>query len=106
MSNNAGLIIDPLHLALTRPAMILGVTYSAFILNAICVMEVFISTRNLLYLLLFVPIHLVCFTICQTDPRAFDLLFLWTQTKANGLIFGNGRFWKASSYSISRSKVN
>lgn len=98
-SRNAGLICDPLYLALTRPAMIFGVTYSAFLLNVLFVMEIFISTRNLFYLLLLVPTHLVFYSICQTDPRTFDLMFLWLQTKASAFVFGNGRHWKASSYS-------
>jgi type IV secretion system protein VirB3 len=98
-SRNEGLICDPLYLAMTRPAMIFGVTYVAFLLNVICVMEIFITTRNLLYLLIIIPIHVIFFAICQRDPRSFDLALLWLQTKAAGYIFGNGRLWKSSSYS-------
>lgn len=98
-NRNAGVLIDPLHLALTRPAMIFGVTYSAFLLEVAVIMEVFISTRNLFYLLLLIPTHALFYAICQKDPRTFDLLFLWAQTKASSFIFGTGKKWKGSSYS-------
>jgi type IV secretion system protein VirB3 len=94
-----GLIVDPLHLALTRPAMIMGVTYAAFMLNLLIVMEVFITTRNMFYLLIFVPVHLTFYSMCQYDARIFDLCALWLQTKAAAIVFGNWRYWKASSYS-------
>ena len=98
-SRNAGLICDPLYLALTRPAMIFGVTYSAFLLNVILVTQVFITTKNMFYLLIMIPVHVVCYSICQKDPRTFDLFLLFLQTKANSFLFGNGRHWKSSSYS-------
>jgi len=79
--------------------MVFGVTYPGFLLNVLLVMEVFISTKNLFYLLLFIPTHLLFYSVCQKDPRSFDLMFLWMQTKAATWIFGNGRYWKGSSYS-------
>lgn len=98
---NDGIIVDDLHVALTRPAMFLGATYNAFVLNGMLTMIVFVSTRNIFYLGLGVPIHLFCFAVCQHDACAFDIFFLWLRTKAASLIFGNGRHWAASSYSPS-----
>lgn len=93
-----GIRIDPLFVGCTRPATLWGVTYSAVIVTMILVMETFIMTKNLLYLLLFFPIHGICYLICLRDIRTFDLLFLWGKTKGAAWL-RNRRFWQASSYS-------
>jgi type IV secretion system protein VirB3 len=103
MSKNNGIIVDPLFVGPTRPSTVWGVTYPAFLLNAIIVMEAFIMTRNLLWLGLFVPIHGICYLICKHDPQTFDLFRLWGMTKGvsylGRIIFkGNFRFWKSSTY--------
>jgi type IV secretion system protein VirB3 len=54
---NAGLIADPLFIGATRPSMLWGVTYSAAMLIAMCIMELFLLTKNLLILLLAAPTH-------------------------------------------------
>ncbi len=95
---NAGLIADPLFIGATRPSMLWGVTYSAVMLNAMCIMELFLLTKNLLILLLAAPIHGVCMLLCARDARFFDLVLLWGRTRLPAF-FANLRFWKASSYS-------
>src|ERR1700733_14185348 len=94
---NAGLIADPLFIGATRPSMVWGVTYSAVMLNAMCVMESFLLTKNLLILLLAAPIHGVCMLLCARDARYFDLVLLWGRTRLPAFL-ANLRFWKASSY--------
>jgi type IV secretion system protein VirB3 len=95
---NAGLIADPLFIGATRPSMLWGVTYSAVMLNAMCIMELFLLTKNLLVLLLAAPIHGVCMLLCARDARFFDLVLLWGRTRLPALL-ANLRYWKASSYS-------
>src|SRR5271163_2733224 len=95
---NAGLIADPLFIGATRPSMLWGVTYSAVMLNAMCIMELFLLTKNLLILLLAAPIHGVCMLLCARDARFFDLILLWGRTRIPALL-GNARLWKSSSYS-------
>jgi type IV secretion system protein VirB3 len=95
---NMGLTDDTLFVGLTRPTMLMGVTYSALIVNAVVTMEIFIVTKNLLWLLSFVPIHGVLYLVCLYEPRFFDLLLLWTRTRGAALA-GNLRHWRASSYS-------
>lgn len=95
---NAGLIADPLFIGATRPSMLWGVTYSAVMLNAMCIMELFLLTKNLLILLIAVPIHGVCMLLCARDARFFDLVLLWGRTRLPAFL-GNLRFWKASSFS-------
>jgi len=94
----AGLIADALFVGATRPPMRWGVTYSALLMNAVVVMEIFLLTKNLLVLLLAAPIHGVCALLCARDPRFFDLALLWGRTRIPALL-ANARIWKSSSYS-------
>jgi type IV secretion system protein VirB3 len=94
---NSGLIADPLFVGATRPPMRWGVTYSALLFNMVFTMEAFLLTKNLLTLLLCVPIHSLCMLLCARDARFFDLLLIWARTRLPAL-FANLRVWKASSY--------
>ncbi len=98
MSRNQGIVADTLFVGMTRPSMIWGVTYSAMIFNIILTTESFIVTKNLVWLLGFLPIHGVLYLVCLYEPRFFDLLQLWGRTRLPAMISGNLRFWKANSY--------
>ena len=95
---NAGVTADPLFVGVTRPPMRFGVTYAALLLNAAFTMEVFLLTKNLLVLLLMLPVHGVCMLLCARDARYFDLLMMWMKTRLLGY-FCSLRFWKGASYS-------
>jgi type IV secretion system protein VirB3 len=95
---NAGLTADPLFVGVTRPPMRWGVTFSALLFNLVLTMETFLLTKNLLTLLIAIPIHGVCALLCARDARFFDLILLWARTRLPALL-ANYRFWKASSYS-------
>lgn len=97
-ARNPGLTAEPLFVGATRPPMRWGVTYSALLFNLIFTMEAFLVTKNLLTLLLCLPIHAVCVLLCARDARFFDLLLLWGRTRLPALL-GNLRVWRASSYS-------
>ncbi|MEJ0098475.1 MAG: VirB3 family type IV secretion system protein [Pseudomonadota bacterium] len=97
-SRNAGVIADPLFVGVTRPPMRFGVTYTALLLNAAFTMEVFLLTKNLLVLLMLLPIHSVCMLLCARDARYFDLLLMWAKTRLIGYLCSI-RFWKGASYS-------
>jgi type IV secretion system protein VirB3 len=97
-ARNGGLTADPLFVGLTRPPMRWGVTYSGLLLNGLFTMEAFLLTQNLLWLLAWFPIHLVCYLLCLYDPNFFELFRLWGVTRLAGH-FGNLRFWQANSYS-------
>jgi len=94
----SGLAADPLFVGATRPPMRWGVTYAALLFNMVFTMEMFLMTRNLLVLLICLPIHGVSVLLCERDPRYFDLLMLWSRTRLRAL-FANIQFWNASSYS-------
>ncbi len=98
MAANAGVTVDPVFVAVTRPPLKGGVTYSAFLFNVLLTVELFLVTHNLLWLLAFVPLHGICWLLCLQEPRYFDLLILWGRTRGPGLL-GNARRWGANSYS-------
>lgn len=95
---NAGLTADPLFIGATRPPMRWGVTYAALLFNMVFTMEAFLVTRNLLTLLVCVPIHGICALLCARDARFFDLMLLWGRTRLPAVL-GTLRLWQASSYS-------
>ena len=97
-TRNPGLRADPLFVGATRPPMRWGVTYAALLANLVFTLEVFLLSKNLLTLLVSVPVHGVCALLCARDSRFFDLIALWGRTRMPALL-GNFRVWKASSYS-------
>jgi type IV secretion system protein VirB3 len=96
--HNEGLTADTLFVAVTRPPMRWGVTYSALLFNLVFSMEVFLLTKNLLTLLIVIPIHGICALLCLRDARFFDLILLWGRTRLPAFA-GTYRVWKASSFS-------
>ena len=97
-TRNVGVTADVLFVGATRPPMRWGVTYSALLLNLVFTMEAFLLTKNLLTLLLALPIHGVCALLCARDARFFDLVLLWARTRIPALL-SNARLWRAVSYS-------
>jgi type IV secretion system protein VirB3 len=95
---SGGLVRDPLFVGATRPPMRWGVTYSALLFNLVFTLEAFLVTRNLLTLVVALPIHGASVLLCGRDARYFDLLLLWGRTRLPALL-ANGRWWGASSYS-------
>ncbi len=95
---NGGLTADVLFVAVTRPPMRWGVTFAALMFNLVFTMEAFLLTKNLLTLLIAIPIHGVCALLCARDARFFDLILLWGRTRMPSY-FACFRYWRASSYS-------
>ncbi len=71
----SGLIgTDSLFLGLTRPPMLLGVSYTFAALNGIVSLLAFVITSKFFYLLILLPgIHMIGWFICLTEPRAIEL---------------------------------
>jgi type IV secretion system protein VirB3 len=97
-ARNPGLTADVLFIGATRPPMRWGVTYAALMLNLVFTTEAFLVTRNLLTILVCMPIHGVCALLCARDPRFFELVALWGRTRLPAALTTLRR-WKASSYS-------
>jgi len=87
---------EPLFLACTRPALILGVPMETMGVNLIVSTVAFLAGGSLLYLLLAPVLHLVFQAICRADPNAFRVLYLFVETKGRAR---NGGLWGGSSAS-------
>jgi type IV secretion system protein VirB3 len=74
MAETGRLEADPLFLGLTRPPMMLGVTYSWFMLNALTWAMVFINTSDFgLMIPGGVATHFIGYMICSREPRFMDI---------------------------------
>jgi len=92
---SAPLARTPLFLALTRPQMFAGVTYSFFVLNAAITTEAFLMTRSFLALPVALVIHSAGYLACLREPRMFDL---WLTRVSRCPRVRNWRRWGCNSY--------
>jgi type IV secretion system protein VirB3 len=86
---------DTLFVALTRPQMFAGVTYSYFVINAILTVELFLIFKSFSVLLVGVVVHLVGVLVCLREPRFFDL---WIAKVRHCPRVKNFGFWRCNSY--------
>ena len=90
-----GLERDPLFVALTRPQMFAGVTYSYFVLNAVVATELFLIFRSIWVLAAALVIHAVGVVLCLREPRFFDL---WIARVSRCPLVRNYAIWQCNSY--------
>src|SRR5258706_16098143 len=76
--------------------MALGVTYGAALGNGMVTVELFLLTRNLLALLVCLPIHGMLWILCAVEPRFFELLLLHLRTRRGRR--ASRAVWRASTY--------
>ena len=86
---------DPLFVALTRPQMFAGVTYSYFIVNAVLATELFLIFRSIWVLLAALIIHGAGALLCVREPRFFDL---WLTKVRRCPRVRNHAIWRCNSY--------
>ena len=84
-----------MFVALTRPQMFAGVTYSYFIANAVIATELFLIFRSIWALVAAVLIHFVGMLLCLREPRFFDL---WLTRVRNCPRVRNHAIWRCNSY--------
>jgi type IV secretion system protein VirB3 len=90
-----GLDRDPLFVALTRPQMFAGVTYSYFIANAVIATELFLIFRSVWALVAALVVHIVGVVLCLREPRFFDL---WLTRVSRCPRVPNHSVWQCNSY--------
>ncbi len=86
---------DTLFVALTRPQMFAGVTYSYFVINAILTVELFLVFKSFKVLLAGLAVHLAGVLVCLREPRFFDL---WIAKVRHCPRVKNFPFWRCNSY--------
>lgn len=90
-----GLDRDTVFVALTRPQMFAGVTYTWFIANAVLATELFLIFRSVWVLVAAVIIHAAGVLACLREPRFFDL---WITRASRCPRVPNHRIWRCNSY--------
>jgi type IV secretion system protein VirB3 len=95
MSDAQSLVREPVFLALTRPQMFAGVTYTFFIVNALVTMEAFLITKSFWVIGLALALHGIGMLACAREPRIFDL---WVLRARRAPRLANFRKWRCNSY--------
>jgi type IV secretion system protein VirB3 len=90
-----GLERDVCFVALTRPQMFAGVTYSFFIANAVIATELFLVFRSAWVLFAALLIHGIGVVLCVREPRFFDL---WLTRVSRCPRIKNYAIWRCNSY--------
>ena len=86
---------DVLFVALTRPQMFAGVTYSYFVMNAVLATELFLIFGSFWVLLAALVVHGVGAILCLREPRFFDL---WLTRVRRCPRVRNYGLWRCNSY--------
>ena len=81
--------------ALTRPQMFAGVTYSFFVMNAVLAAELFLIFKSLWAIGVALVAHGVGMLTCLREPRVFDL---WIARVSRCPRVRNYRLWGCNSY--------
>ena len=90
-----GIERDTLFVALTRPQMFAGVTYSYFIANMVIATELFLIFRSIWALVAALVVHVVGVLLCVREPRFFDL---WLTRVGRCPRVRNHAIWRCNSY--------
>lgn len=86
---------ETVFLALTRPQMFAGVTYSFFVINAIVSLEAFLIFKSFWVIGMALVLHLAGVIACLREPRFFDL---WLVRVSRCPRVRNFRIWGCNSY--------
>jgi type IV secretion system protein VirB3 len=90
-----GLERDQLFVALTRPQMFAGVTYSYFIANAVIATELFLIFKSPWAIVVAFAVQLAGVILCLREPRFFDL---WLTRLGRCPRVRNHAIWQCNSY--------
>ena len=86
---------DTLFVALTRPQMFAGVTYSYFVANIVLATEGFLIFRSIWVLAAAIFAHVAGMLFCLREPRFFDL---WLTRVGRCPRIRNHNIWRCNSY--------
>lgn len=87
---------DVLFVALTRPSTVMGVPYTAVVIEGMASVLIFLAVGNPLYLALVLPLHGVMYLVGHSDPGVFSSIAVWMKTAGRSRTRG---FWGAASTS-------
>ena len=84
-----------MFVALTRPQMFAGVTYTWFVANAVISTELFLIFRSAWGVALALLVHAAGVLMCLREPRFFDL---WLTRVGKCPRVRNHSVWRCNSY--------
>jgi len=84
-----------LFVALARPQMFAGVTYTYFIFNAVLAAELFLIFKSFWAIAVAAVVHVAGMLACLREPRLFDL---WISRVSRCPRVKNYRLWGCNSY--------
>lgn len=90
-----GLERDTVFVALTRPQMFAGVTYTWFVANAVISTELFLVFRSAWVIVLALLVHAAGVLMCLLEPLFFDL---WLTRVGKCPRVRNHAVWRCNSY--------
>lgn len=91
----SGIGRDRLFVALTRPQMFAGVTYSFFVVNVVVSAEAFLILRSIWVVALALGLHGAGMLLCLNEPRIIDL---WLVRLRRCRRVPNHALWRCNSY--------
>jgi type IV secretion system protein VirB3 len=91
----SGLERDTCFVALTRPQMFAGVTYSYFVANVVIATELFLIFKSIWVIAAAVLVHGAGGLLCLKEPRFFDL---WLARVSKCPRIKNYKVWGCNSY--------
>jgi len=86
---------DTCFVALTRPQMFAGVTYSYFVANTVIATELFLIFKSVWVLAVALLVHAAGVLLCLKEPRVFDL---WLARVSKCPRVKNHAVWGCNSY--------
>jgi type IV secretion system protein VirB3 len=86
---------DTCFVALTRPQMFAGVTYSYFVANVVIATELFLIFKSIWVVAAALIIHGAGVLLCLKEPRFFDL---WLARVSKCPRIKNYQVWGCNSY--------
>ena len=86
---------DICFVALTRPQMFAGVTYSLFVTNVVLATELFLIFKSVWVILVALILHALSILLCLKEPRFFDL---WLTRVSKCPRVKNYKVWGCNSY--------
>lgn len=90
-----GLDRDTCFVALSRPLMFAGVTYSFFVANVVIATELFLIFKSVWVIVVAMVLHGAGALLCIREPRVFDL---WLAQVSKCPRIKNYKVWGCNSY--------
>ena len=87
-------LYSPLFVAMTRPLTLFGVTLEFVTIIGIIIFSLCILSDSLMWVILYLPFHIIAWFGCQYDPFFFTIFNQWLSLRYNP----NYNIWGCRAY--------